>query len=137
VWTQSNHFEREGISLTASVARIPWLTGAFRGFLIGLLLDGRLHTFTTWDGGRIEAMSVDERRVCNRDLRLEIRSHRAPGAVLHAPYDRQMIERVAESMTSEIDLRASRTADDGGVFEGRGRHACLEIQGDLQTLLDG
>ena len=32
VWTHSNHFDRPGICVTVSVARIPWLTSAFRGF---------------------------------------------------------------------------------------------------------
>jgi hypothetical protein len=27
IWTQSNHFEEEEVSISASVARIPWLTG--------------------------------------------------------------------------------------------------------------
>ena len=43
-----------------------------------------------------------------------------------------MLERVAESMTSEIELRLL-ARDAGGehlVFEGTGRHACLEAQGD-------
>jgi hypothetical protein len=28
VWTQSNHFDRDGICVTASVATVPWVTGA-------------------------------------------------------------------------------------------------------------
>ena len=140
VWTQSNHFERPGISLTASVARIPWLTSQFRGFLVGLLLDGELHRFTTYNGSKIESLTLSEThlhlRIRNRTVRLEVESRKAPGAVLHAPYERQMIERVAETMTSDLELRASALGDGRTLFEGRGRNACLEVQGDLHEILD-
>jgi hypothetical protein len=142
VWTQSNHFEREGVCVTASVARIPWVTGAFRGFIVGLLLDGELHRFTTYAGARIDALSVSDShfhlRLSNRTHRLELDSRKAPGAVLMAPYERRMLERVAETMTSEIELRLLAREADGErlVFEGTGRHACLEAQGDLDQILD-
>ncbi len=140
VWTQSNHFERDGVSITASVARIPWLTGAFRGFLVGLLLDGELHRFTTYNGGEIESLTVDDShlrlRLHNRSHRLEIDARKEEGGVLHAPYGRQMIERVAETMSSEVELRFSSLATDETLYEGRGHHACLQVQGDLPAILD-
>ena len=47
-----------------------------------------------------------------------------------------MIERVAETMSSEVELRFSSLATGEGLYEGRGRHACLEVQGDLPAILD-
>jgi hypothetical protein len=140
VWTQSNHFERDGISITASVARIPWLTGAFRGFLVGLLLDGELHRFTTYTGAEIESLTIDDShlhlRLRDRVHRLEIDARKEEGGVLHAPYGHRMIERVAETMTSEVELRLSALGTNTTLYEGRGRHACLEVQGDLPAILD-
>ena len=78
-----------GICITASVASIPWLTGAFRGFLVGLLLDGELHRFTTYTGAGIDELSVSRThfhlRLSNRTHRLELDARKAPGAVLMAP----------------------------------------------------
>jgi hypothetical protein len=140
VWTQSNHFEEEGVCITASVARIPWLTGAFRGFLVGFLHGGELHRFTTYNGGEIESLTLSDThlhlRIRNRSHRLEIDSRKAEGGVLHAPYENAMIERVAETMTSEIDVRLSSLAGGRLLYEGRGHHACLETQGDLAFILD-
>ena len=138
VWTQSNHFDRDGVSVTASVATIPWLTGAFRGFLVGLLLDGELHRFTTWTGARVDSLHVDEHGVelalSSRRHRLEIRAHRTSGALLLAPYEGRMLERVAETMTSEVDVCLR---ENGGhpIFEGTGRAACLEAQGALDRIV--
>jgi len=142
VWMQSNHFDRDGICVTASVATVPWVTGAFRGFLAGFLLDGRLHRFTTYTGARVESLEMSDThihlRIADRRHRLELDARKAEGAVLHAPYERRMLARVAETMTSEIELRFLETVNgrDRVVYEGIGRHACLEAQGDLNRVLD-
>jgi hypothetical protein len=39
-------------------------------------------------------------------------------------------------MTSELELRVARVGDDRTLFQGRGRNACLEIQGELSQILD-
>lgn len=139
VWAQSNHFAEQGVSISASVAHIPWLTGAFRGYLIGFLLRGKLYRFTTYTGAKLERVDVDDQHyrlaISDRLHRLELTATRESGAILHAPYDDQMVERVAEAMDSTIDLRFERLADSEVLFEGRGKHGCLEVQGDLDSIL--
>lgn len=141
VWVHGNHFEAPGTSLSASVAVIPWLTGAFRGFLVGFLHAGELHRFTTWTKSVLEALEMSEThlrlRIRNRTHRLEVEAEKREGAILHAPYEEQMIARVAETMTSEVAVRLVRLADGAVSFEGQGRNACLEAQGDLDRVLDG
>lgn len=138
VWAQSNHFSEAGISISASVALIPWLTGAFRGYLIGFLLHGKLYRFTTYTGARIEHIEVDDNSysLCVRDrkYRLRLRASRTGGALLHAPYEKQMVERVAETMNSTIDLCFERIKGGEILFEGRGEHSCLEVQGDIDAI---
>jgi tocopherol cyclase len=138
-WAQSNHFGEECVSISASVARIPWLAGSFRGYLVGFLLRGNLHRFTTYTGAEIEHIEVTDREyrlvVRDRKHRLELSATRSVGAFLHAPYEKQMIERVAETMTSTIDLRFQRITGNETIFEGRGEHCCLEVQGDLEAIV--
>ena len=139
VWAQSNHFDRPGVSISASVARIPWLTGSFRGYLVGLLLDGQLLRFTTYTGATIDSIAVDDDRyhlsIADRAHRLEITATRAGGALLMAPYEKRMVERVAETMTSTIDVRLCSRAGNDVLFEGTGAHGCLEVQGKLDGVL--
>jgi hypothetical protein len=47
-----------------------------------------------------------------------------------------MVERAAETMTSKVERRLSRLADDRTVYTGRGHHACLEVQDKLPMVLD-
>ncbi len=60
VWFQTNHFDQPRVSLTASVAIIPWLGASFPGFIIGLWRDGILHRFATYTGARIERLRITD-----------------------------------------------------------------------------
>jgi len=146
VWMQSNHFGRSGLSLTASIARIPWMGAAFRGFIVGFLLDGRLHRFATYLGSRTTRLTVDDERVHwdleGRGLRLSIDAERRGGGLLHAPMRSNdvdsaeaMTPRVLESLTALIHLRLSRIRTGEILFEGTGAHGGLEVGGELSSLL--
>jgi len=141
VWAHSNHFDESGVSLTAAVALIPWLTGTFRGFIIGFLHRDTLYRFTTYVKASLERLEMTNSHlhlgIRNRTHRLQVEARKSDGALLHAPYEKQMIERVAETMTSDVDVRLECLSDGQVVFEGRGRHACLEAQGNLQGVVDG
>jgi hypothetical protein len=139
LWAQTNHFEQPGVCLTASVATIPWLGTAFRGFIIGLLHGGRLTRFATYTGARIDELRLTDTRallrVSDRRHRLRIEAERAEGGLLHAPYRTEMLQRVTESLTAAVRVRL---AEAGGrvVFDGVGRHAGLEINGQLRQIFD-
>ena len=82
-------------SLTASVAIIPWLRGAFPGFIVGLRHDGQLYRFATYTGAAIERLDVADthvtwhmsgpRRPHRTPRRLEIVAWRAEGGLLLSP----------------------------------------------------
>lgn len=141
VWVQCNRFPKPGVSLSASIATIPWLTGAFRGYLIGVLADGKLYRFTTYTGARIERVEADDQKlqVCISDdqYRLEYSATRSSGGVLHAPYENRMVERVAEAMDSIVHVRLERKDTGQTILEETGTHGCLEMQGDLEPVLQG
>ncbi len=138
IWMQTNHFAQTEVCLTASIAIIPWLWTSFAGFLIGVWQAGKLHRFTTYTGARIERLEVADQHVrwvvSDRKLRLEIDAKRAAGAELLGPSQVAMGVRVAETLSSEIGIRLA-SASGKTLFEGTGRHAGLEVCGDLPRLL--
>lgn len=141
VWTQSNHFDLVGTSLTASIAIIPWLKSAFPGFIIGLLHEGILHRFTTYNGSRVETLKPGEKHidwvVRNKSHRLSLHIERSQSLDLYAPTRTDMSGRVAESIDARIKLQLH--ALEGGrehlVYEDLGRNAGLEVSGDIDRLL--
>lgn len=140
VWFQSNHFAGATASITASVAMIPWLGHAFRGFIVGLWLDGQLHRFATYSGGRIEKLQIFDDHVNwvlrNRKSRLFLKAYRAKGGLLRGPTRVDMGQRVPETLNATVEVRLESLS---GVvlFEGFGEHTGLEVIGDLPRLMQG
>jgi tocopherol cyclase len=142
IWFQSNHFETPGICLTASIAMIPWLSSAFRGMIVGLWMNGTLYRFATYTGAKTERLELQDNRVLwtvsDRDLRLEMQVVQARGGLIYGPNRHDMGKRVDETLDAVVDVRLSEKSgrSTGKVlFEGQGRHAGLEINGDIPRLL--
>jgi len=139
VWGQSNHFDRVDTSITVSVATIPWLWTSFRGFIIGLWHERQLYRFATYTGAQITHLRLTDThvilRVEDKHHRLEVEATRSEGGLLHAPYRIDMLQRVTESLTASIMVKLSDQADNV-IFEGVGRHAGLEINGEIQQIVD-
>jgi hypothetical protein len=154
IWSQSNHFGEEGISLTASVATIPWLGSWFRGFLVGFRHRGRLYRFTTYLGSRIDRLKVSDQNVI-WDLtgtwrtlgkggfpayRLSLEIARGEGGLLSSPELEGMTPRILESLTAEV--RISLEGLDGGgrtletLYQGAGTCAALEVAGTVGEIAD-
>jgi hypothetical protein len=128
IWMQSNSFSGSA-SLTCSVARVPFRSKEFTGFIIGLHAAGRLYSFTTYNGAELSQIEFDERavRVTARrdDTIVRIHARRASGAQLASPIRGQMTGRIEETLDSEISLELFQ----GGkrLFADRGNHAGLEV----------
>jgi tocopherol cyclase len=138
IWMQSNHFGETGTSLVASIAVVPWLFSAFPGFIIGLWHEGTLHRFATYTKATTDQLRITDEavawRISDRTRLLEISAKRAHGGLLYGPTRQQMGDRVGETMLSKITV-SLRTRSDQRIFEGTGRHAGLELHGDLERLL--
>lgn len=138
IWGQSNHFEKQGVSLMLSVAVIPWVGRTFGGFIIGLLHEGVLHRFATYNRGKIEALLIEDTHVDlvvkNPTHRLRIRALRVEGGLLQAPTSVEMDRRIIETLNAQLEVQLE---DLGGrvLFSGTGQHAGLETVGDLDHLI--
>lgn len=138
IWMQTNHFEEQpGTSIMFSIAHIPWLNGAFIGFLGGFLYRGKVYDFTTYNKSAIHIEMIDHgvRITLKRKMHaLRIEAHQAPGAELKSPLSGGMLGKVNESMKARVHITFSR---DGEVlFDGTGTHAGMEMAGDIDILLD-
>lgn len=157
VWMQTNHFTRPNACLSASIAIIPTMpknaaasmldtaaqflvrqpASSFRGFIVGLWIDGTLHPFATWSGAKTELLSIDDRLVKwtmrNRTQRLELVTERVAGGLLHAPLRTQMHRRVVESIDARVQVRLTSLKGEV-LFEDLGVCGGLEVFGELERL---
>jgi hypothetical protein len=143
IWMQSNHFDEDGVSLFGSIAKIPWLGSYFTGYIFGLLYDGTLYKFTTYNGAKIKRLKVTEDCIeiiiANKKHVLQIDASRAEGVDLPAPKLGEMTSKVNESLRSRININLfmKDEKDKILIYHGTGRNAGLEFVGDLDELLKG
>ncbi|MFZ9388745.1 MAG: tocopherol cyclase family protein, partial [Chitinophagaceae bacterium] len=140
-WLQTNHFSEPGISLKASVAKIPWIRGSFTGFIAGLWLKDRLIRFTTYNGSVLKHSFANENRVElvleNRAFRLEINARRDQATTLASPISGLMDGRIEESMTSLIHTRLLDKKKQILLLDDTGRNGGLEVAGAINEIMTG
>jgi hypothetical protein len=140
VWLQSNHFAGMDACITASVAIIPWIGNAFRGFIVGFWLEGKLHRFATYNGARIESLQIFDNHVDwvlrNHQFRLFLKAYRVQGGLLRGPTRLDMGQRVLETLNATVQVRLE-TLQGELLFDAMGAHTGLEVMGNLPQLLRG
>ncbi len=141
IWMQSNHFDSPEVSLTASIAKIPWLGNYFTGYIAGLLYKGKLYRFTTYNGAVLEKITFQENvlrmNFIDKDYVLEIETGHAGGGNLKAPLPKTgMKGRVNESLKSIVRIKLFKKNGEL-IYEGKGLNTGLEINGDIERLIKG
>jgi len=138
-WMQTNHFSQPGISLKASVAKIPWIRKAFVGFIAGLWLHDRLFRFTTYNKSVLRKSFADDEKVElvieNRKYRIEILAHRDAATALASPILGFMDGRIEESMTTTIETKLTDLKNKTILFHDTGRNAGLEVAGKIEEIM--
>jgi len=143
VWMQTHHFSTPGISVSASIADIPWGRSSFRGFIVGVRRphpDGTpvLHRFATYTGASTDMLEIDDAEVrwhlrAKSGAVLRLRAERGRGGLLHAPIRTQMHRRVEETLDARVHVEL--IAPDGRVvIDDTGEAAGLEVHGELERL---
>lgn len=139
IWMQSNHFSEAGISLKASVAKIPWMGTSFVGFIAGVWLKDHLIEFTTYNFTRLRKSFANEKQVDlvmeNGKHRLEIKAHREAATQLASPISGFMDGRIEESMTARIEVILTNKKTGKILLEDTGRNAGLEVAGKVEEIM--
>lgn len=138
IWMQTNHFSKQGISLKASVAKIPWLGSSFVGFIAGVRLYDRLFKFTTYNSTRLVKCFADLDKVElvleNKNYRLELLAHREAATMLASPISGFMHGRIEESMTAKVEVVLSDLKNNKILLHDTGRNAGLEVAGNVNEV---
>jgi tocopherol cyclase len=141
LWMQSNHFSQKGISLKASVAKIPWLGSSFVGFIAGLYFNNELIQFTTYNKTKLIRSNANKKTVElvmeNKKYRLEILASRNEATELAAPILGFMDGRISESMTAKLEVKLIAKKHNQILFQDTGRNAALEVAGKLDEITIG
>lgn len=112
MWLQGNNFEDEYISVMISVAKIPWRGSFFVGFIAFIYFRGETEVFATYNRSKILYLrrSVEQKTEIligkgRKKLRAVISGKDASS--LKAPVEGKMINRIKESLNSEVYIEYS------------------------------
>jgi hypothetical protein len=103
-----------------------------------MMHEGKLYSWTTYNGAKELELRVDDKHVfwtvTGPDGTLELKAERTRGGLLHAPLHKDMHRRVEETMDSTVEI--TLTSPEGKeIVRGTGTAAALEIFGELEKLL--
>ena len=139
IWMQSNHFSNPNLSIKSSIAIIPWLNNSFIGHIAGVLIDGRLIEFTTYNGSKVILCDITEKlvelKVENKSFVLSIKADREEATTLAAPISGFMSGRIDESMNSKIRLKLFEKRTNKIILSDTGNSAGIEVAGNYKKLL--
>jgi hypothetical protein len=129
IWLQCNNFKDEYVSVMVSVAKIPWRGKYFVGFIAFLYLRGKTEIFATYNMSKIFSLNKTGENKCEINLKKGTRKLRIlvsgkDNSPLRAPFEGQMINRIRESINSELFLEYS--VNDRIVYSGSGVRAGFE-----------
>ena len=130
IWLQSNHFDKEDISLMFSLAKIPWLGKSFTGLISFLRVKGKIYLFATYSRGKISKLEQSDNHLSivleDKKYIMKLEVENSLGGVLKAPKNGLMSREISESIRAVVQVRLT---DKGGqiIFEGEGINTGLEI----------
>lgn len=137
-WLQSNHFSDPGISIKASVAKIPWLNNSFTGFICGIWIKDRLIRFTTYNKTILKKSYANKDRVelimQNKNYKICITAHRDHATGLASPIQGLMEGRIEESMNAKLDVKLIDLKRNETILEDTAQNAGLEVAGEIQEI---
>jgi len=141
IWIQSNNFSHTKTSLSCSLAHIPFSFSSFRGFLIGLYVDGIFYSFTTINRSRIKILQKESDvslQVENRRYVLNIltQTRFENFMLLNGPRNGKMVPLVQENLQGEVQVSLQDKKDHKIIFRGMGICSGIEYGGNQMMVLD-
>ena len=141
IWIQSNNFNHKKTSLSCSLAHIPLSIFSFRGFLIGLYVNGVFHSFTTINRSQIQIHQKDsdiDIQVENRHYVLKIQTQTLSKnfMLLNGPRDGKMVPLVQENLQGEVSIILREKKYNEIILRDEGFCTGIEYGGEQMLVMD-
>jgi tocopherol cyclase len=139
IWLQSNHFDIEDTSFMLSIAKIPWHSKSFTGFIIGLWNNKKIYRFATYTGAKLDSLEYHNNSVelslSDKDYRLIVKAHQGNTGELQAPVKGAMVGKVKESINGKLDILLIDKKTDTTILNTNARCCGMEVAGNIQELV--
>lgn len=141
VWIQSNNFKNPTVSVTCSLATIPFPVMDFKGFLIGLTIGNKFYSFTTINRSKLNLKSVGqdiELVTYNRNYKLTLKTttKKEDFVLCMGPKNGTMVPLVRETLCGKVEMILEEMKSKKIIFKGIGQSTGVEYGGDMLHILD-
>lgn len=141
IWIQSNNFENKSVSVTCSLATIPFPIKDFRGFLIAVTINGKFISFTTINNSKlfIKNLGKDVELVVskgNLQLTLKTTTVLSDFVLCMAPKNGHMIPLVKETLAGSVEMILEDTQSGNILYRGIGQSTGIEYGGTKMDVVD-
>lgn len=127
LWTQCNSFGGEDLSVSASVAHIPFLGQRFEGCIAVVCYRGREYRLATYNGAKIVRWDETGLEICRKGCRLKADFLKGAGRPLLAPEKGNMKRIISED--ASCAARFVFYADNALLFDLKSDRASFEFAG--------
>jgi len=132
IWIQCNNFKNRTISIFASIANIPFMKKAFRGFICNLTIDGKEYRFATYNRSKLKFEKITDGNVSlsleNNEAILNIEAILNEPGELIAPHKGKMQKIIKEELCGDVKIHLYNKQNKK-VYEDIGSMAGIEIVG--------
>ena len=138
IWAQSNHFQDSDLSVSISLATVPWKKSYFSGYIVGVQHRDTLYRFTPYRKSKITHLRYNETflewHLKSGGVEIQFNVERGTkSGLLYAPDEKDMIPKVAEYLDGKINCKLIVNGE--CILEDQTDKAALEIIGDIDTLI--
>ena len=141
LWIQSNSFDNPKISVTCSLATIPFPIKDFRGFLIGVTIDDKFYSFTTINRSKLNLKNIGEDIelvTCNKKYKLTLKTttNKNNFVLCMGPKNGTMVPLVRETLCGKVEMILEDIKKNEVLFKGIGESTGIEYGGEMLHILD-
>ncbi len=141
IWIQCNNFRNERGSLSCSLAHIPFPVSSFRGFLVGLYVDGDFYEFTTMNRSKVAVIQKGTDVIMHlknnrHSLTIDCETNSEDFILLNGPRGDQMVPLVQENLQGKVNVTLKENAGGKLIYEDSGSCAGVEYGGERMMVLD-
>lgn len=132
IWIQCNNFKNKVVSVTCSIANVPFVKGSFRGFICNVLIDGKEYRFATYNSSKLKVKNIDDGNIViileNRKAVLKIEGVSKEPISVIAPKNGEMIKKINEEIAGEVKVKLYNK-ENKVVYKDIGTIAAMEVVG--------
>ena len=138
IWAQSNHFKNSDLSVSISLATIPWRKKQFTGYIVGVQCGEKLYRFAPYNNSKTSKIKFKDStfiwHLVNKNIEVKFKLLKGKSCSrLHAPDEINMVPKVNEYLDGTLSIELYENGE--LIIKDDSEKTAVEMIGDLEYLI--